>query len=194
LLTSYFLALGRVAHSWNQLHEELAKLFCVTAALEESTGIALWHALRSDRSQRDLLNAALDAAGRDARWSTRFPAATDDIRWLLKQVNALAERRNDAVHAPCSVITGELKQEIAAISHSGNPRARNLRDKDIPAEFAWYEQTADVLRQHARELQAALASARDPWPERPPLPTLGQRSDRPDQHRRASTGLPRRRR
>jgi hypothetical protein len=59
-LDPYFMALGRVAHSWNHLHEELGKLFCAVSGLELGSGMAIWHALKSDRSQREILIASLN--------------------------------------------------------------------------------------------------------------------------------------
>jgi hypothetical protein len=181
---AYFMALGRVAHEWNHMQEELGKVFCVVSGLDNSMGMALWHALKSDRSQRDLLDAAARTATLDEAWAEMFPNAEQGVLWLVKQVNILAERRNDAIHAPCSIVPGEPDLEIFAVSFFSNPRAKNLRGKDILQEFSWYEQSAGTLRRHARELQAALADARLPWPERPQLPTQGQKNAHRHQRRR----------
>jgi hypothetical protein len=181
---AYFTALGKVAHEWNHMQEELGKVFCIVSGLDNSMGMALWHALKSDRSQRDLLDAAIRTAASDEAWAEKFPAAEQGVVWLVKQVNILAERRNDAIHAPCSIVPGEADLEIFAVSFFSNPRAKNLRGKDILQEFAWYEQCAETLKRHARELQAALADAHLPWPERPQLPTQGQKSAHRDQRRR----------
>jgi hypothetical protein len=189
VLEAYFSALGKIAHEWNHLQEELGQTFCAAAGLHSSMGMAIWHALKSDRSQRDLLDAAVRAAAADDRWSKRFPAAEEGVRWLLKQINVLAERRNDAVHAPCSVVSGETDLEVFAISFFKNPRAQRLREKDILREFAWYEGTAEALRRHARAVRAALSDERYPWPQKPLLPTLEQKSDHQDRPRRSRSKL-----
>jgi hypothetical protein len=61
----YQLAIGRVALAWNGLQESLADLFWVTLGIEN--GVipgAVWHALQSDRLQRQVLKAAVKA-----RWA-----------------------------------------------------------------------------------------------------------------------------
>lgn len=170
----YFMALGKVAHAWNHLHEELGRLFCLVTGLDNSMGMSIWHALKSDRGQRDLLSAAMAAATSDEDWTGRFPKAEDGVRWVLKETNKLANQRNDAIHAPCSVIYGDGGFEIFAFSFSGNPKAKNLRDKDILMEFLWYESSADTIKHHVREIQFALSDPRVRWPENPLMPTQGQ--------------------
>ena len=100
----YVLAIGNVAHSWNRLQEELAKLFCAVTGLDNSMGLGIWHALKSDRSQRDLLEAAIKVGATWQTWSTTYPTACADLLWIIERANKVADQRNDAIHAPCTML------------------------------------------------------------------------------------------
>ncbi|MBR0993804.1 hypothetical protein JQ580_24060 [Bradyrhizobium japonicum] len=185
-LEPYMLALGKVAHSWNHMQEQLGLLFCMITGLDDSMGMGLWHALKSDRSQRDLLQAALEVAAADSEWSDDFPKAKEDIEWILKKVNSLTDNRNSAIHAPVFSFIGATPQ-IGPYTMHGNPNASKLQGKDIFTEFEWYEGCFVVLRRFAAEATLALMgqgrpnSESMPWPDRPLLPTVGKRSDHLDQ-------------
>jgi hypothetical protein len=182
VLEPYFLALGKVAHAWNLMHEELAQMFCYVARMDNSMGLSIWHALRSDKSQRDLLEHATQAAARDEDWAEDFPKAATDIKWLLSEVQKLSDKRNDAIHAPCHVALGEGEFEIQPVTFFRNPRAKKLYKKDILTEFEWYEASATALRRYAHQISAALLlHDKTAWPERPLLPTLGQEGNRTQQ-------------
>jgi hypothetical protein len=172
-LQPYFMALGKVAHAWNHLHEELGKLFCAVTELDYSIGMAIWHSLKSDKGQRDILDGATRAAARSNDWVQMHPSAESGVLYITKKVQSLSDKRNDAIHAPCHALPGLDEFEITPIPFWQNPRAKNLRGKDILKEFEWYERIADVLRNHASDCCYAL-SAQTPWPDEPQLPALGQ--------------------
>lgn len=184
-LEPYKLALGSVAHSWNHLQEQLGLLFCMITGLEDTMGMAIWHALKSDRSQRDLIEAAVEAASKDEEWARDFPKAKEDINWILRKVNNLTDGRNSAIHAPVFSYIGGLP-DIRPYTLHGNPNAKRLRGKDIFAEFEWYEKYFDTLQLYAGGITIALidrrrpAGARMPWPDRPLLPTVKQKSGHQD--------------
>jgi hypothetical protein len=173
---TYFSALGKVAHEWNHMQEELGKLFCEVAGLDQSMGMTIWHALRSDLAQRQMLKAAIEYKGSLEDWADKFPKAEGAIVELVEEINKFSNRRNAAIHAPCSVIVGEDELEIFAVSFSGNPNAKKLRDKDILVEFSWYERTAETYRRYIRDLEFALSDSRVPWPDKTVLPTQGQKT------------------
>jgi hypothetical protein len=167
--TPYVTALGRVAHAWNHLQEHLAQLFCLVSGINDAMGLAIWHALKSDRSQRDILEAAVNVASSDPDWIETTPHAKADLLWLLKKANKVAEQRNNAIHAPCGLSIDEGEFEIIPETWYQNPRAGKLRGTDVLREFDWYEKSADTLMQFARAIYTALNhGACDPWPERPP--------------------------
>lgn len=183
----YYAAVGRTAHAWNHLQDELANLFADLTELD-SLGLALWHALKSDRTQRDVLEAAAKAKGEDEEWLSGFPKAKDDILWLLARANELADKRNDAIHAPCTIGIASGQIEIVPSSFFGNPRARKLQGKQILNEFAWYEERADVLRNFAVALGSCLRRHDTrTWPERPRTPELRQDSNRKASRRQSDS-------
>ncbi|MCP3475219.1 hypothetical protein NLM33_33385 [Bradyrhizobium sp. CCGUVB1N3] len=174
-LEPYFTALGRVAHSWNHLHEELGKLFCSVTGLELHHGMAIWHKLKSDRSQRDILKGAIDARAQETDWVAKRPSVTAAINDLLHETNSLADRRNNAVHAPCSIaLHGNRKDfEIVPVTFFGNDKAKRLIGKDIIEEFKWYEWCADTLKRYTTSCRLAV-DAELLSIEKPQMPTRGQ--------------------
>jgi hypothetical protein len=53
---TYTLALGKVAHAWNYLHEKLARLFCVVVAADPAICLGIWYSTTNERAQRDMLS------------------------------------------------------------------------------------------------------------------------------------------
>jgi hypothetical protein len=85
--------------------------------------------VKSDRAQRDMLRAAVNATNSER--SKRLPKAPANLKWLLDRADALAEDRNNAVHAPCSLYLGGSVSEMGAAFFNGNPRAKNLMGKEL---------------------------------------------------------------
>src|SRR5229473_1893775 len=83
IFEAYALAVGKVAHSWNYLHEALGQLFAaVLSAPNRGLALAVWYSTDSDRTQRNMLRAAVSSSG-EGRWQPRLPKAFDDLIWLL---------------------------------------------------------------------------------------------------------------
>jgi hypothetical protein len=168
----YVAAVGRVSHAWNYLHERLGQLFVVVIGGDRRISLAVWYSTKSDRGQREMLEAAIRASSAD-RWLPRLPAARADLLWMLKETDHLAEIRNDAMHVPCSAYTSDKGTEMGAAFFNGNPRARKLLGKQIIQEFSWCEQCTENLTRFAMKAETALAFEQYPWPDRPPMPTRG---------------------
>lgn len=178
-LEPYMLRLGRVAHAWNHMHESLGLLFCTICCLPWDIGMAIWHSLKSDRSQRDLLQGAITAADRDEVWKITYPKAKESVDWALQKINGLADRRNSAIHAPIFVpSSGE--PELTPLTMFGNPNAAKLYGKDIIQEFEWYEDYANAIKKYIIAIEGSIGGRGTlPWPDKPVLPTVGQKSSRP---------------
>jgi len=73
----YALAVGKVAYAWNYLHERLGELFVVVSGAKQSVALAIWYSTKSDRTQRDMLRAAVNAI--PSRWE-KLPKAPDDLK------------------------------------------------------------------------------------------------------------------
>ncbi|HEY4942631.1 MAG TPA: hypothetical protein VII56_14475 [Rhizomicrobium sp.] len=57
-------------------------------------GLSIWHALKSDSTQRDALRSALD------HLDSKFSQMSEGTEWLLDIAAKLSPHRNDAAHAP----------------------------------------------------------------------------------------------
>jgi hypothetical protein len=75
----YVAALGRVAHSWNRLQEDLGQLFATVTGLLDGSGVAIWHSTPHDLAQRKMLRAAVETSTH-SRLTTERPKAKVDIR------------------------------------------------------------------------------------------------------------------
>ena len=136
----YALALGRLTLAWNALHERLAALFWDLAAdriplaggTYSNVPLWIWHSLRSDRSQREILRAVLENSGVD--WGR--PELKESVKWLLARTDALAGARDDAVHSPLLSIKGtslepHSKQPVMPDFSMFNPKAMRLAKREV---------------------------------------------------------------
>lgn len=129
-----------------------------------------------------MLKAAVEAARRAHLFDR--PRVAEDILWLLQRVNEFAERRNDVVHSPFSIINPPNEVPyFDSMWFTGNPRATRLRNKDLLKEFKWYRNYAQTLADFAYAVFYARSSPYRPWPVRPLLPTQGQKKSRPTRNR-----------
>ncbi len=174
----YVTALGQLTLAWNDLHETLAILFCsVMGGGFVNQFLAVWHALKSDRSQRDILLAAVTSGLIEGG----PPRLLADVTWICNQANALEDTRNTALHSP---LWGSkwLSTTIQPAVGLGHVRAGRLAGKDLLVEFRWCRDAATVLRNFAMEIDVVLSRG-GPWTNRPTLPNRG--------HGQAATHHPR---
>jgi hypothetical protein len=166
-LDAYTTAVGRVAHAWNYLHEQLGALFAAVTGMKRNVAFSIWYSVKSDRAQREMLKAAVNATNSER---SKQPEAPDDLKWLLDRAEELAEARNIAVHAPCSLYLGESVSGVGPSYLNGNPLAKRLMGKELLVEFAWCEGYAQTLIQFTRIIGLAIALPdRYQWPERPKI-------------------------
>jgi hypothetical protein len=185
----YALALGELTLAWNDLQEELCRIFSIVmsdAPVEGTfvdwTPVHAWAAVRSDRSQRAMLQAVAEnpprAWAQFANWQT-------EVVWLIQRSNELEDSRNNAVHAPLfdasqGLLSQIIRQFNIESSYSGeiipstfqrNFRALNLSQKtDLLGQFHYCRDAALILADHAGAIAAWLINRQRPWPERPSLP------------------------
>jgi hypothetical protein len=167
----YIAAVGSAMHRWNEMQEAFGQLFATVTCIGRSVALAVWYSTDSDRAQRNMLRAALSATP-DDKWTGRLSAAKKSLIWALDRADEVADRRNDAAHAPCSLalLNGDLIA-IAAYFH-GNPRALKLKDHDVVAEFEWCGATAKILQEFVAKGDSALRFPANGWPfpDTPQLP------------------------
>jgi hypothetical protein len=98
----YALEIGQLTRAWNALHDNLGQIFSqIVSPLNNNISGAVWYSPTSDAAQRKMLKAAYLAWG--AIDTKTHPHAKDDIKWLIDEVQVLADQRNDAIHAPILV-------------------------------------------------------------------------------------------
>lgn len=189
-LDGYLVALGGVALSWNRLQEAMAILFAaILNPLPNQVSLAMWNSLVSDRSQRDLMKAAIQvrfsADEGDLRpqfpgFKHSFETVGSDLGWLMTEAIKLENDRNDALHSPLTLSLGQSVLRYVPSPVTGYQRAKNLRTKTdrnkttLIAEFDYYALKAETLRGFALSAQSALLFPGPVpiWPVRPLLPTL----------------------
>jgi hypothetical protein len=172
------MALGQLIFAWNDLHEQLASIYWTLADYADDA-VAAWNKPKADKHKRDLIRGLVNALPHAHR-----PEATDmwlDVIWLVDTVDAFADFRNDAAHAPVTIepetfLATRDNFTAGVISNNAwrNRRAGNLIRKNLLAEFRWQRNVATKLRDYALNIERALSDEHTPWPSRPKWP------DRPE--------------
>jgi hypothetical protein len=173
-IEAYCVAAGLVVYEWNDLHEKLAGLFALVREGGRQETLTEWYAIRSDTRQREKLRCAMIETTAD-RWK-KSPRVPDDLKWLLDRADKLANDRNHAIHAPCSLyLRRDGSTEVMAAVRSANAcnrRAKDLEGENLLIEFHWCAAYALCLGQFTGMLAAAMASPNHyEWPKRPKIPS-----------------------
>jgi hypothetical protein len=166
--------LGWLAYEWNRLQEALAELFSDFVSKDNlPMGFAVWYSVPSDRTQRDMLRAALEIAYQK---SSPKPQPYSEIVWILGELNSLAGKRNTALHVPLIFVTDVMLDEVEILPKYffGNPHARQLSGKELIEEFKWYRGHLSRLAHFAEALHYAVTFPDYALPERPQLPPRGR--------------------
>ena len=134
--------------------KRLGVLFVAATGMERNLALSIWYSVTSDRAQREMLKASVFATS--SQRSEKLPKARDDLKWLLDRAEEVADARNNAVHAPCSLYLGGSVSEMGVSYFNGNPRAKNLVGKELLVEFAWCERYAQTLREFIQRLENSI--------------------------------------
>jgi hypothetical protein len=134
-LASHAEALGHVSLAWTTLHEVMGMLFAsLLMPASQEHAYAVWHSIKNDRTQRDMLKALAESA-----------LPEDDeirkaIKWAVDNLNTLENSRNDALHSPY-VLVHHPERGPTMISNdlTGNRRAANLAGRDLSVELESYK-------------------------------------------------------
>jgi hypothetical protein len=146
--------------------------------------LAIWHEIKVDRAQRDILLAAARAGETNG---SPFPRLVADLEWVLKQADRVEDARNDALHSPLwGSHRGPGASVVVPMTGLGHVRAKKLEAKDLLSEFRWCRDAALVLTAFARELDRAMQGGGFAWPERPDWPNRGQTKKKEPHHRAPS--------
>jgi hypothetical protein len=170
----YVTALGQFALAWNELQASLCELFSIVALerpplageMVNYTPTYIWHSIKSDRAQREMLEAAI----KHSRLSNGNNLSQDGL-WLAGRVGSLEDRRNDILHSPLIPLSiGKDSTKIVPNKFGKNPRAEKLDTAaDLLEEIQSARDNATLLSDYAQRLVAALLNAGAPWPNKPSL-------------------------
>lgn len=154
---------GRVAIAWNALCETMAIAFSLILKPDhQGAALSVWHSVKSDRYQREMLRAAAIAMLGD-----KNQAALKEIEWVLGQIDATENRRNDAIHAPYAIqIENGLAKPMPS-PMTGNPKAENLKDRDLVEALQAYSTRMSSLDHFLHGVMVHLVHPDNPLPKRP---------------------------
>lgn len=86
-------AVGRATIAWNNVSLAVYHLFQHLSGLDEGSAKATFFCVNSDRSQRDMLHALVEA-----RLEPKNAALAKQAKTILGKINGLSGRRNDILH------------------------------------------------------------------------------------------------
>jgi hypothetical protein len=155
---------GSIAVTWNNIHNELCKIFVLTSGMKPKVATAAWNSLQSDRHQRTLLQATIGAA----LIAPDLLRAKRKINDLLNQINELSSKRDSSVHSPFTMTLEGGKLRAVPDSDFGNKHAQSLKPEAVRTQL--FERSVQLgdLEDYARNLALRLQDpGRDvPWPKK----------------------------
>jgi hypothetical protein len=162
---------GEVITACNDLHASCFDLFAILLDHPDDLSVphAVWHSVRSDSDQREMLLALAGAI-----YAHNSPEY-EEIKWLKRKAYKMASFRNDPAHTPISftlIKVGKLRA-VPNPFIAQEQRLKRLTDK--PLHFNW-KLIRDDMHLLARFVQYAALAVRfpgqSPWPRRPVLRSL----------------------
>jgi hypothetical protein len=182
--------IGHLVYASARLQWSLGELFAALVGTGKPISIAIWNSLKSDRSQRDILEAAAKVALADDA------DAKSDVFWLLQEADARAIDRNDAVHTAFFFTNNEDGEIVPVPDPMSSPgRLQRLTDSGLPLPglFAAYHSSLTALYRYADKLTDQFLPTegeRPPWPEKPQLQPSGQSLNRKGSNRQIAAKPP----
>jgi hypothetical protein len=169
----YATRLGQLIFAWNNLHDNLSKLFELAVdSPSRKIGVSIWYSTESDFAQRKMLRAAIE------RTTKLSKPQRDDIIWMLNRIDeSLRHHRNDAIHSPYVFIqhfSDTSRILVIPDPSSDSPRAKSLMNKGAQNLKAYLEENtelAELLNDYAADMfKAILNPSGRRWPNKPELP------------------------
>lgn len=161
-------SIGRVALAWNGLHTELFGLFWAVSGI--SNGMipgVVWHTLKVDRSQREILNDFIKSPALGINISKDLRR---EIGWLLIETNKLEDTRNDLIHTTFGVSEGKP----FAMHLGQHKRGLKFDDQDIQARADWLFSRITLLSCYTEQLIDMVRKPDQICTQRPLLPERPQ--------------------
>ena len=168
----YAEAIGQLIMSWNTMQDSFCTLFCILMESNKlGKALAIWHAIKNDRSQRELVKAIAPHCS----VLQKDKKAIELISWAVKCADATGSHRDDAAHSPYAIQIAE-PVELTTNFALGHPKAINLKDIDLLDEFKRIRHNAGQITcfvYHLTQYVSNLKSGEKPWPlpQKPSLQT-----------------------
>lgn len=176
--------IGEIAIAWNWLHTSCFRIFQILSEAKNPRHLniahAIWHSLRSDSEQRQLM---LNVARHSLLPKSRVYL---QIKWLKETADRLASSRNDPVHTPIALLTlGSGKTEIVPDIFYARREAVDRLQKS-PLGKNWQKIRGDirVLSLFASIISRNLEDAQLPLPRKPRMLSLPKSTSRKNRRRR----------
>jgi hypothetical protein len=180
--------LGKITRFWANLHEHLAFVLAKTIECADPIAFSMWHSLKSDLSQRELLAAAIKAKiallEKDAEKATavgKHDVADQNLKqaelfaeylWAVGEITKYSGKRNDLVHSPIHFFHGgpgatvATEYEAIVSDHHGNPKAVRLKGRELFQLCGWMIAFISEIFRFVAMLGHS-RSETDPLPPRP---------------------------
>jgi hypothetical protein len=105
----------------------------------------MWHSLKSDLAQRELVSAALKAqidllsTWTDDKEKQEKASVFAEYLWVVGEITKFSHMRNDLVHSPIIFFRMADATEAEAIvdAFHGDPRAKRLKEKELYQYCRW---------------------------------------------------------
>ncbi len=179
--------LGRLVQTWALLQESLVGVFEQATECPPHVANSMWHSIKSDLVQRDVLIAALQSSTHLLRaWKGDVQKEQrvlifEEYIWAITEINKLSHTRNDLVHSPIIFFGASGATEMDARIQHSNPRAGKLKDKELYQLSRWMCAKCDDIERHMASLWPHVRK-HGKVPARPkfkPLSTLPTRAQKP---------------
>jgi hypothetical protein len=148
--------LGRLVQTWGLLQESLVGVFEQATGCPPHVANSMWHSIKSDLVQRDLLLASLRPSVDLIRaWKgdvakERRVLVFEEYIWAIIEINKLAHTRNDLIHSPFIFYWGASAADMEARvwDQHDNPRATKLKGKELYQLCRWMTATCDDIKRY----------------------------------------------
>lgn len=137
--------LGTLVQTWSQLQGDLAGIFHQATGCEPHVSNSMWHSLKSDLAQRELVSAALRSqiqllsAWKNDKDKQDKAKVFAEYLWLIGEITKFSHKRNDLIHSPIVLFRSALSTEMEAIIDGwhDDPRAKRLKDTELYQYCRW---------------------------------------------------------
>ena len=166
---------GEITFAWTQLQAALFAIFYALLRREHKLAHGIWHSIRNDSAQRDMLLAAAEA-----KLSKKHKSVLNQIKWIVDCTSALSTHRNDLTHTPLALdYDGDAGVTYTIPDFVSGREASVTRLRQHNDRSQWRKVSGDLraLESYARYIGVRIMGGVNrpisgSWPRRPKLQSL----------------------